>query len=330
MPKPDNIVDLVKALRDALSRADEKALNQIITAYGDMYKRLLPRIDALALEISTLENPTRAQIAKLTRYKTLISEIQRELNTYSGYAETVMRQSSSTAIKYGIVDAKSMVLVQNPGLAATWKTLNPRAIESLIGYLQEGSPLMNRIRELAPKTASGVANMILDRVAFGANPKTIAAEIIRDVTKGIGIGLTDALRMTRTVQLYSYREANRASYVANSDVVQGWIWVSVLATETCAACMALHGTEHGVDETLDDHYNGECYAVPKVIGGRNDYSGQGEAYFNSLSEAEQKNVVGNSTWELLNNGDIAFNDLVTHRDDEVYGSMIGVTPYKDL
>jgi len=326
MPKPDNIIDLVKALRDALARQDEKALRLLIDAYGNMYQRLLPRIDALALEIAALDAPTKAQIMRLTRYKTLISEIQRELNTYSGYAETVMRQSSSTAIKYGIVDAKSMVLVQNPGLATTWKTLNPRAIEALVGYLQEGSPLMKRIDLLAPTRAQAVANTILDQVAFGANPKTIAAMI----TKELGIGLTDSLRMTRTVQIYSYREANRASYVANSDVVQGWIWVSVLATETCAACMALHGTEHGVDETLDDHYNGECYAVPKVIGGRNDYSGQGEAYFNSLSEAEQKNVVGNSTWELLNNGDIAFSDLVTHREDEVYGSMIGVTPYKDL
>jgi hypothetical protein len=326
MPKPETIVDLVKALRDALSRADEKALNQIITAYGDMYKRLLPRIDALALEISTIENPTRGQIAKLTRYKTLISEIQRELNTFSGYAETVMRQTSTTAIKYGIVDAKSMVLVQNPGLAATWKTLNPRAIEALIGYMQEGSPLMKRIELLAPTRAQAVANTILDQVAFGANPKTIAGMI----TKELGIGLTDSLRMTRTVQIYSYREANRASYVANSDVVQGWIWVSVLAPETCAACMALHGTEHSNDETIDDHYNGECYAVPKVIGGGNDYAGQGEAYFNSLSEAEQKNVVGNSTWELLNNGDISFNQLVNHREDEVYGSMVSVTPYKDL
>lgn len=327
MPKPDNIVDLVKSLRDALQRADSKAMKQIIDAYGQMYKRLLPRIDALALEISTIENPSKAQIRKLTRYKTLLSEINTELNTFQGYAKTVMQQTSSTAIKFGLVDAKSMVLVQNPGLATTFRTLNPRAIESLIGYLSPGSALMKRIELLAPTTAQKVAEAILDRVAFGSNPKTIAGFI----TKELGIGLTDALRMTRTVQIYSYREANRASYVANSDVVEGWIWMSVLDTETCPACMALHGTFHTNDEVLDDHYNGHCYAVPSVIGGNKEkYSGEGEAYFNSLSEAEQKSVVGNSTWELLNNGDVQFNELVSHRDDEVYGSMISITPYKDL
>lgn len=326
MPKPDNIIDLVNALRDALARQDEKALRLLIDAYGNMYQRLLPRIDALALEIAALEAPTKAQIMKLTRYKTLISEIQRELNTFSGYAETVMRQSSTTAIKFGVVDAKSMVLVQNPGLAPVWRTLNPKVIENLVGYLQEGSPLMKRIELLAPTRAEAVANTILDQVALGANPKTIASMITRE----LGVGLTDSLRMTRTVQIYSYREANRASYIANSDIVEGWIWVSVLDAETCGACIAQHGTFHTNDEVLDDHYNGHCYDVPKVIGANNPYEGQGEAYFNSLSEEQQKDIVGNSTWELLNNGDIQFNQLVTHREDEVYGSMVGVTPYKDL
>jgi hypothetical protein len=256
-----NIVELAKQFREALAKRDNKALTQIINAYGDIYSRLQDKINLLTLQISAMDPPTAAAIRKLDSYKSLVVSIEQELTKFQGYAGTVMQQSASDAVKLGVTNARTLTLAGNPAVSSVWRNLNPTAIESLVSYFGEGSPLMKRLDTLAGENALKVAQTIIDNVALGNNPKTIAG-LIR---QSLGGGLTDALRMTRTVQLYSYREANRASYVANGDIVKGWYWMSALDPNSCMSCIAMHGTFHTNDEVLNDHHNGLAEVEGNVI-----------------------------------------------------------------
>jgi hypothetical protein len=186
---------------------------------------------------------------------------------------------------------------------------------------------MARLDKLAGTNALNVANTIIDNVALGKNPKTIAGLI----KNSLGGGLTDALRMTRTVQIWSYRESNRASYIANSDIVRKWIWYSALDQETCASCIAMHGTEHDLDEVLDDHFNGFCAALPLTIGAENPIGvTAGKDYFDSLAESRQREILGDEKWQALQDGKFEFNKLSIQKENDIYGTMRQEATLKEL
>jgi hypothetical protein len=138
----------------------------------------------------------------------------------------------------------------------------------------------------------------------------------------LGMSLTDAMRTMRTVQLWSYREATRANYVANGDVVSGWVWIADLEGDPCPACIAMHGTEHTNDEVLDDHYNGRCAMVPITITNPNlaEQIGTGSDWFAELPESKQAELLGKSGYEAYQNG-APLSDFVHNEPNDVYGSM---------
>jgi hypothetical protein len=145
----------------------------------------------------------------------------------------------------------------------------------------------------------------------------------------LGQGLTTALRTARTAQIWSYREATRANYIANQDVVKGWIWFAALDSETCAACVAEHGTEHGLDEVLDDHYNGRCTMLPLTVTGVNDIQG-GADWLKAQDEETQRAILGKGKFEAWQDGRISLDQLATKHTDEVYGTMTAERSLKEL
>jgi hypothetical protein len=320
-----NIVELANQFRKALEARDNKALSEIIKAYGDIYQRMQDKINLLTLEIANMEVPTVAAIRKLDSYKSLVTSIEKELTKFQGYAGTVMQQAASDAVSMGVTNARLLTLAGNPAVAALFRNLNPKAIENLVSYFSEGSPLMARLDKLAGENALKVAQTIIDNVALGNNPRTIAGLI----QSSLGGGLTDALRMTRTVQIWSYRESNRASYLANADVVQKWIWYANLGANCCMSCVSMHGTIHDLDEVLDDHFNGECTMLPLTIGMENPVT-SGESWFKEQPEAMQKQMMGDAKFEAWTSGKFEFNQLSKETENDVYGMMRTVAPLKEL
>jgi hypothetical protein len=136
------------------------------------------------------------------------------------------------------------------------------------------------------------------------------------------MSLTDALRMTRTAQIYSYREATRANYVA-SEVVTGWQWMAhVSDPRTCMSCIRMSGRIFPTKDALNDHHNGRCTMLP-VIRNRDPFIKEtdGKDYFNSLSEADQRARMGSEFHKAYKQGYFKFEELSWQRNDEVYGPM---------
>ena len=324
---PD-LLTIVDQFRAAMERQDEAALKRLIDVYGRSYKRLDTLAQALAERIGT-DAPTRAQVARMMQWKALQEQMVEELTGIQAITRDLIQEQGALNVAMGERDAARMVgaaLTGEARILPGFNRLHSEAIVSLLGFLSPEGELYKRVGELAGATSEYVIEKLLEGVTLGYNPKKIA----RAFGDAYGRGLTDALRMVRTVQLYSYREASRASYTANSDVVKGWQWGATLDGLTCMSCIAQHGTIHPLDERLNDHHNGRCAMIPVTNLFPPAISEDGKTWFEKQPEAKQRAMMGNGKFEAWKAGKFSLSDLSVQRMDKVYGQMRGVPPLKDL
>jgi hypothetical protein len=308
-----NLPQLIKKQRTELLSEDANNLEAIARAYSAMYGRLDGDIDALMLAIENMDEPTRAKIQASPQYKRLVKNAKSELDKFTVYLETIIGTSALAAITLGLKHSKDLV---NSMVGGGFQGLEPGVMPQLLKYLSQDGPLYARLKQLTGVTVDKVIQSIIDGVASGYNPRKIAG-MVQDAFGG---GLTDALRNIRTVQLYAYRDSARANYMA-SDVVTGWVWFAELDTDVCMSCVAMHGTIHDLSETLDDHYNGRCAAIPYIPGVTGDIQ-SGEDWFNNLGEATQREMMGDPKYKAWKDGQIDdFSKLAKQVDNPVYGKM---------
>jgi hypothetical protein len=332
MPDPTPpIIQAADAYRAALLAKDAQAMNRLISAYRSIFNRLKDKIDLLVAEIEKAGGTlTPGQVARMERYTQLITQAAEELRDYQAITKAEIEAVSRFGISQGVTDARNLMSVAATGtsqIAGAFNVLPKGAIEQLLGFLSPDGPLYARLSLLAPTTVEGVSKAILDGVAMGQNPRVIA----REITNAFGMGLTDSMRMTRTVQIYSYRESSRATYISNADIVIGWVWHSALMSSTCLSCLNLHGTVHSLEESLRDHFNGRCAQIPLLRGQENPVGeGSGEKWFREQSKGTQVQMMGKGKHDAWTKGLFEFSQLTTEQKNDVYGLMKTETSLKQL
>jgi hypothetical protein len=333
MPDPTPpIIQAADAYRAALLAKDAQAMNRLVSAYQRIYSKLKDKIDLLVAEIEKAGGTlTPGQVARMERYTQLITQAAEELRDYQAITKAEIEAVSRFGIAQGVTDARNLMSVAatgTPQIAGAFNVLPKGAIEQLLGFLSPDGPLYARLSLLAPTTVEGVSKAILDGVAMGSNPRVIA----REITNAFGMGLTDSMRMARTVQLYSYRESNRATYMANVDVLEGQVWHADLSPRTCMSCLANHGKVFPLDARCNDHHNGRCTMLPLLKGQENPVeAGTAEKWFNSQGKATQQQMMGKGKYEAWKGGKFQFGQLTTEsKPDKVYGILRVETPLKDL
>lgn len=321
-------LEVAQAYREQLLKQDAASMDRLIRAYRTSFDMLKYQLESLVMEAS--ENGwTAGQLQRAGRYKALMAQIADELRDLQGLTKSEIYKVTDLNIKMGLEQANGLMaaVAGDQNLAVMFNKLNPEAVKSLIGFLSPDSPLYQRLGELSAVSTERIANDFVNGITAGWNPKKIAQVFLQDW----GISLTDAMRMTRTAGLWAYREANRASFVANRDVLDGWIWCADLSPRTCAACIAMDGSIHPDTETLNDHHNGRCSMVPIVKGFPPVIEqGRGEAWFNKQPESVQKEMLGPGKYEAWKDGKFNFTDLVSTKTDKVYGEMKRETTLKEL
>ena len=172
---PD-VIQLAQKYKDALESLDEEALNRIVTAYTRIYNSLQDKIDALVMEIDALGVPTRAEVARLARYKSLIRQIEAEITKFQSYLETELLNASEASFLLASTQSKQMIqaILAQAGIQAQLGNLPSNAFQVLVSFLQEGSPLYDRIQLLSGTVADYVINTLLEGVALGKGPREIA------------------------------------------------------------------------------------------------------------------------------------------------------------
>lgn len=344
MPAP--IIGVMEAFRAALLAKERASAVRLVRAYGEVYKNLLPEIAALQREVEAMTDDTKAwKSYKLTRLKALKKQIEYEVGRYAVVADAEITQSARTAMQLGMTDARLMVQAKLPTLAApavtsSWNRLPVEAVETLLGFTGPNSPLRASMEKLGPAVADAVEQKLVQGVAMGLGPRE-TGRAIADLVRGeMGKGLTWSLQTARTTTIYSYREATRASYLANDDIVTGWIWRCALQDRTCMSCIAMDGTEFPLSETLNDHDNGRCYPEPKLktfeeLGIPIEepppaVEGNAQDWFKAQPKDVQIAMMGPGKYEAWQAGKFDLRDLTTTSEHPAWGEIRVETPLKDL
>jgi hypothetical protein len=324
----DDILKFIAQYNALVAKNETKAAMALASRYQAMYKRIAPQIEALAQQIAD-GKLTVSQVRNLKSLALLEKNINEELTAYSGYIRTEIPTASLVAAGVGATFAYTVLQYLTGGKNIT--KLDGDGLTKLMSWLQPGSALFERLGQLAGFRTDRVIQAILDAVGKGVGPRQVAREIMNAAEGEFGGGLVDALRMSRTSQLWADREASRANYIANSDIVTGWIWIAELDSETCMSCVAQHGERFDLDEVLDDHHNGRCTMIPEIQG-QNPVDGMtgGKDWFNSQDEKTQKDMLGPGKYEAWKDGQFDLSQLSTQKSDDVYGTMRTESSLKDL
>jgi hypothetical protein len=121
------------------------------------------------------------------------------------------------------------------------------------------------------------------------------------------------------------------NYRANDDVVKGWIWNAACDDRTCAACWAMHGTEHSFEDDLQDHPNGRCARSPWVRSWAElGFEGMpekppmksGEERFAELTAEEQDAILGKAGGAAYRGGAAKLSDFATTKTSAAWGTHV--------
>ncbi len=339
MPEGE-IFDAIERFRRDLLNRERKAASELVRIYGEAWKRIKAELERLHAEYEAAkamgERPDADWVYKFNRLRSFRDIVERELLQFARYAEARVREEQIEAIRAAEEHAERLtrLALGTPphGLEINWNRIDRSAVETLLGMTQEDSPLHRLFMDIYANGVQAAEDALVNGMLVGQNPR----EVARSLRRALGTTLSRALTISRTETLRAHREATRASYQANSDIVKGWIWHSALGTRTCAACWAMHGTEHRPDEILDDHPNGRCAMIPKTrtwaeigkqygidlsdVPDTNPEIEPGVSLFERLPAEQQIKILGPAKWAAWKDGKFALADVVGRKRSREWGT----------
>ena len=276
-----------------------------------------------AREMATAGNPVnRAALYELRRYRILLGQAKSETQKYQRWAAESIGERQGQLVGMGAKDARNLIRASYMEAGATvarFDYLPKEAVEAMIGYASNGTPLYDLLIKSYPDSIDGLTEALIEATAKGINPRQTAKLMEKEMAGNLQRSLTVA----RTEQLRAYRRAGTEQMKA-SGVVDGWIWRSAMQSTTCLACIAMDGTEHDLDEELDDHPNGRCFKQPKISGLEPVEARSSEDWFRSQTEERQTEMMGDKLFEAWKEGQVGFGDLAGVVQSEEWGSHVHV------
>lgn len=347
MPRP-NAIQAARKFREQLSQQEAASAERMGTVYARLYQSLLGDAQSLAEQLAGMDKIDRETVMRLARVKSLLAQTADQVARFGGTAQSEVILIENQAIQQGIADALKLMELSLPDLppaiarqiTGSFVRLHPDAIEAAAGLMGPDSPLRERLEAgFGEYVAGQVEAHFLDGIGTGMRADQITALIGRNLQTGLGSGLTSLLTTLRTAQIKSYQIANHSTYLANSNIVKGWVWWAALDNRCCLSCIAQHGTVHELSETLDDHHNGRCAPIPQTV----TYADlgldipedttppeTGPEWFGRQSAATQRELMGPGMFEAWKAGQFDFRDISQKYNDPVYGELLRQASLKDL
>lgn len=270
MPITPDVLRLNELFRRMLLTNERRAASAMVRFYGVSWQRLQQNIKRVTGRINAMiaagEDISRGAIVRLEQMRTLQKQVEQELRHFSQYADLTISAQERTAIAAAERQAYELINASFPGtindfVQIDFYRLPSKSVESLVGFLEDGSPLA----DLLTKYTDDAGKQFADELVSGLVSGQGALETARKIRQAYGMGLTKALEISRTETLRAYRTATQQSYEANSDVLKGWVRSAVKDDMTCMACILLDQKFYELNEHMDDHINGRCLCADSLV-----------------------------------------------------------------
>jgi len=313
-----DIIQLANQYRSELLKNERAAADRLTKTYDRIWLRLFRQLTKINQQIEDArargEMVNQAWLFRQERYGALLRHVDREFRRFADVAETSITKQQREAATAALDDSVALMAAaaDGAGITATFNRLPIAAVENLVGTLGNGSPLSALLDQLPGAGRRIVEQGLIEAVALGIGPAATA----RKIREGLGGNLTRALTIARTETLRSYRIASSQTYQANADVVEGWYWRSA-RHNSCAACIALDGTFHKVNEPMRPHPNCRCTLVPAVEGVEVD---RGVDWFKRQPASVQRDILGTQIgYDAVKSGALKIEDFVGLKRNPFWG-----------
>jgi SPP1 gp7 family putative phage head morphogenesis protein len=338
---------LLGGIRIRIADGVDAATDDLVRSWARAWKIVEEDWKAAIDELQQMRDdgqwPTRRQILHAERTQRALEATYEGLQGLSDRAGITIAAAVNdvTAAAAGHVD---IIASQLPTTAAgttlrgSLVRADAKQIEAIVTRVNE--QVSKLITPLAGDAYDAMVTELVRGVAEGANPRTSARRMLRNLQGKHAFGLNDAMVIARTETLDAHRAGARQVRIANADVLEGWQWISALDTRTCPSCFGMHGTIHPAEEFgPNDHQQGRCSSLPITktwadlgfdIPEPPSLVPNADKVFNAMSDANQLKVMGPARLELLKSGDVTLADLTKRRTNPGWRDSQTVTPLRDL
>jgi len=335
MPEtPGKVERVLREFRRLVMAGETEQMTVMAKRWYGVEKRMEASYLALAQEVAEMKalgKPvTAAKLHRMERYRSLLGQSMAETRKYQKWSAEMIAARQKELGALGIKNAQELIrasYLESGSVVANFDLLAVEAIDTMIGYVGNGSPLYDLLFKSYPETVDKLTETLIGAVARGQNPRKTAIEMANAMSGNLQRSLTVA----RTEQLRTFRSAS-TQQMKKSGVVQGWLWRSAKQTRTCMACLAMDDgvTVHDLDEELNDHPNGRCFKQPAIIGLKPVQTQSGTDYFAALPEKKQRKMMGADKFEAWKEGEYQFADLAQKRRSAEWGTHVSVASIKEL
>ena len=338
MPTPD-ILAVSAQFEAQLDAGFADAATTMTAQYDQVLKGMDATVQALQKEYAARaaagETIKPYMIAQDARYRDLMAQVQTQLAGLSNSGSQAVEGLQRDGIATGMDTAEAQVnALVPPGVSIPFNRLPTGAIESMVGFLQDGSPLKALLDDIAKDAARSIGDLLVRAIAEGWNPKKTAAAIKR----AVGVPLTRALRIARTEQLRAWRKASTQGYRDQGALIIGYKRHAQQDTRTCFACLMQDGTMYRTEEDFTDHIQGRCAVVPVTrswkdlgfpdIPDTNAKWQPGKDWFLQQPAAAQKEILGPARYGAWQRGEVGLDDMQTLHKSQKWGDSWQVASLK--
>lgn len=348
MTVPATVAAMASEEKARQGRALDALEARLIAAWSDAWEQLEPEFEHAITEILTPRAAgDRLRPSTMARSRRLAQALEqardRVTSILTDHGARVEDQLP------GMLDAAlaghhAMVAAQlppagTPGLTIAFDQVSRDALDWIV------TRTLDRVHALSiPLPAEvevALRRALVRGVAVGDNPVTVARDLIAHTGTAFNGGLPRAVTIARTEMLDATRAAEQAWEETNPGVMAGWAWVAALDSKCCAACLAMHGTEHPPEESgPDGHPRCRCARVPRTrswedlgIRGLRDTRPviqTGEEWLGDQDDTTVTQILGPTRADLWRTGRADLSDMVTVRDNPDWRRSHTLTPIRDL
>lgn len=331
---------LLAAQRAAALKADGTVQARLVREYGTAWRSILVELHAVTDAIRAAETAgvtvDRVWLDQYLRSHPLEATVRVAVERFAGRARPLIEQAAQAAATAGATNAERLTHAVAAGMVAVGVPLEETA--AMAAATRPGAPLRALLDEMGRTASLRAREALVTAVALGRNPR----ETARDLRAVTGQTLARALRISRTETIGAYRRAAIERYRAHSDVLEGWVWVASLSPRTCAACLAMHGTVHSLDEPFASHPVCRCSPAPltrtwdQLLGRPTGLretrlvARSAVGWLDSQSRSTRLAILGPGKLRELDAGRIRLADLAQPTLHPVWGPGIRETPLRDL
>lgn len=329
MPITTDAVERQLALDEHLAAVLDAQERDLVKAWAlawdEVAGDLRDTLAAIAEKYDEGEPIPRSAFARSARLTTILAHISDQLDQLAtDLGVRVVRDVASVTRRAADAQAEILSAMLPPEFRLTKLTHDDTlALDAIVKRTtqQITSPRWH----LSPRAYSAVRRELVRGIAAGSGPREVADRMVTRAHDGFDGGLARAVNIARTEMVDAHREAARVGQQRHADVIAEWVWLAHLSPRTCRSCIGQNGTRHPMSEPGPlDHQSGRCSRMPvpktwaelgfdELDEPDDDGVPDAEEWFASLTEAEQRRILGPRGFVAWRRGDYPMSEWARRR-----------------